>query len=167
MCLKYYRITQHYIKHLTVSNLVKWVKVPGTELYVDMLTKPLPYPIMTQHRNKLIGFQGMRDVNTIAYIGSEYSSSTLGDGPIGQSVHSAKEDTAHAREINNSLSQHKPAFVAYCDQCRHYQPWVNGKWVDCVNCDVVRTCVYCRGCFNCVTRNKNEIDCSTKCNYCT
>ena len=102
---KYYRITQHYIKYLTVKGVAKWTKVPGTSLFVDMLTKPLPYSILREHRNQLIGFQGLLGSGeniTTNYLGSEYSSNNKGDGPVGSSVYQARQETAICVEINKS-----------------------------------------------------------------
>ena len=48
---KYFRIVQDYIRHCVLHYKVIVVKIPGSDMAEDILSKPVPYPLLTRENN--------------------------------------------------------------------------------------------------------------------
>ena len=146
---KYFRIVQDYIRHCVLHYKVIVVKIPGSELAADILSKPVPYPLLTRHKKLLMGDQNLLPVTLV---GKEFSSDITGDGPRCKQV-SRRDPGIVRRRLQQqkaqSQSSHRPPMIARCMRCDLYLEWKetmsDWKSCPCDNGPVFVTCIMCGG----------------------
>ena len=125
------------------------VKIPGSELAADILSKPVPYPLLTRHKKLLMGDQ---DLLPVTLVGKEFSSDITGDGPRCKQV-SRRDPGIVRRRLQQqkaqSQSSHRPPMIARCMRCDLYLEWKetmsDWKSCPCDNGPVFVTCIMCGG----------------------
>jgi hypothetical protein len=144
---KYYRITQHYLRFMVASEIVKFEYKASKSMWCDALNKGISYPQFTMHIEPMMGLQ-KRKIQEVLMVAR--TKNCYRRGP-------SKKFVTKVQQRKDSRSSHPSPLEAKCLECQDYRQWnlkMNG-WIACkVGCTEEKIEVKCTKCLTNANLNR-------------